>query len=148
MKIKIEEIKVNPGRRAVSQDGIEELAFSIEQIGLLHPITLTEDYTLVAGLHRLEAAKSLGWSEIECTITDLDALTAQLAELDENFARTNLSHRWSLATCSNGARKSTKTCIPKQRRALRRLLAGARPEASLWIAICNRRNRSSRTPPI
>lgn len=91
MKVKIEDITVNPGRRAVSQDGIEELAFSIEQIGLLHPITLTEDHTLVAGLHRLEAVKSLGWSEIECTITDLDSLTAQLAELDENFARTNLS---------------------------------------------------------
>lgn len=91
MKVKIEDITVNPGRRAVSQDGIEELAFSIEQIGLLHPITLTEDHTLVAGLHRLEAVKSLGWSEIECTITDLDGLTAQLAELDENFARTNLS---------------------------------------------------------
>ena len=91
MKVKIEEIKVNPGRRAVSQDGIEELAFSIEQIGLLNPITLTEDRTLVAGLHRLEAVKSLGWTEIECTISDLDGLTAQLAELDENFARTNLS---------------------------------------------------------
>ena len=91
MKVKIEEIKVNPGRRAVSQDGIEELAFSIEQIGLLNPITLTEDHTLVAGLHRLEAVKSLGWTEIECTISDLDGLTAQLAELDENFARTNLS---------------------------------------------------------
>jgi len=91
MKVKIGEIKINPGRRAVSQDGIEELAFSIEQIGLLNPITLTEDHTLVAGLHRLEAVKSLGWSEIECTISDLDGLTAQLAELDENFARTNLS---------------------------------------------------------
>ena len=91
MKVKIEDITVNPGRRAVSQDGIEELAFSMEQVGLLNPITLTEDHTLVAGLHRLEAAKSLGWSEIECTISELDGLTAQLAELDENFARTNLS---------------------------------------------------------
>ena len=91
MKVKIEDIRVNPGRRAVSQDGIEELAFSMEQVGLLNPITLTEDHTLVAGLHRLEAAKSLGWSEIECTISELDGLTARLAELDENFARTNLS---------------------------------------------------------
>lgn len=91
MKVNINDIKVNPGRRAVSQDGIEELAFSISEIGLLNPITLTADYTLVAGLHRLEAVKSLGWSEVECTITDLNGLTAQLAELDENFARTNLS---------------------------------------------------------
>ena len=52
---------------------------------------MTGDYTLVAGLHRLEAVKLLGWTEVECTITDLDGLTAELAELDENFARTNLS---------------------------------------------------------
>ena len=91
MKVRIDEIKVNPGRRAALESNIEELAFSISEIGLLNPITLTGDYTLVAGLHRLEAVKLLGWTEVECTITDLDGLTAELAELDENFARTNLS---------------------------------------------------------
>ena len=91
MKVKIDEIKVNTGRRTALENNIEELAFSISEIGLLNPITLTGDYTLVAGLHRLEAVKLLGWTEIECTITDLDGLTAELAELDENFARTNLS---------------------------------------------------------
>ena len=91
MKVKIDEIKVNPGRRTALENDIEELAFSISEIGLLNPITLTRDYTLVAGLHRLEAVKLLGWTEVECTITDLNGLTAELAELDENFARTNLS---------------------------------------------------------
>ena len=91
MKVRIDEIKVNPGRRAALEHDVEELAFSISEIGLLNPITLTGDYTLVAGLHRLEAVKLLGWTEVECTITDLDGLTAELAELDENFARTNLS---------------------------------------------------------
>lgn len=91
MKVKIDEIKVNPGRRTALENDIEELAFSISEIGLLNPITLTGDYTLVAGLHRLEAVKLLGWTEVECTITDLDGLTAELAELDENFARANLS---------------------------------------------------------
>ena len=91
MKARIDEIKVNPGRRAALENDIEELAFSISEIGLLNPITLTGDYTLVAGLHRLEAVKLLGWTEVECTITDLDGLTAELAELDENFARANLS---------------------------------------------------------
>ncbi len=91
MNVKISDIKVNPGRRAASEKDIEELAFSIEEIGLLNPITLTEDYTLIAGLHRLEAVKQLGWTEVECTITDLEGPSAELAELDENFARANLS---------------------------------------------------------
>lgn len=91
MKVKISDIKVNPGRRAVLDKNVEELALSILDVGLLNPITLTEDYTLIAGLHRLEAVKLLGWTEIECTITDLEGLSAELAELDENFARANLS---------------------------------------------------------
>ena len=91
MKVKISDIKVNSGRRAVLENDVEELALSILDVGLLNPITLTEDYTLIAGLHRLEAVKLLGWTEIECTITDLEGLSAELAELDENFARANLS---------------------------------------------------------
>jgi len=91
MKVKVSDIKVNPGRRGTVEKDIEELAFSIEEIGLLNPITLTEDYTLIAGLHRLEAVKQLGWTEVECTITDLEGPSAELAELDENFARANLS---------------------------------------------------------
>ncbi len=91
MKVKISDIKVNPGRRGAAEKDIEELAFSIEEIGLLNPITLTEDHTLIAGLHRLEAVKLLGWTEVECTITDLAGPSAELAELDENFARANLS---------------------------------------------------------
>lgn len=91
MKIKISNIKVNSGRRAALENDIEELASSIMDVGLLNPITLTKDYTLIAGLHRLEAVKLLDWTEIECTITDLEGLSAELAELDENFARANLS---------------------------------------------------------
>jgi len=91
MKVKISDIKVNPGRRGTAKKDIEELTISIGEIGLLNPITLTEDYTLVAGLHRLEAVKLLGWTEVECAITDLEGPSAELAELDENFARANLS---------------------------------------------------------
>ena len=91
MKIKISEIKVNPGRRGALEKDIKELALSISEIGLLNPITLTGDYILIAGLHRLEAVKLLGWTEVECSITGLSGLSAELAELDENFARENLS---------------------------------------------------------
>ena len=91
MKITISEIKVNPGRRPINLDGISELAQSISEIGLLNPITIDQEHILVAGLHRLEAAKLLGWTEIECNVCSLDTLQTELAEIDENVVRTELS---------------------------------------------------------
>ena len=93
MQMKISEIKINPRRRDTQQRNVEELARSIAAVGLMNPITVTQDNTLIAGLHRLEAAKLLGWTEIECTVSDADGLQAELAEIDENFVRAGLSHR-------------------------------------------------------
>lgn len=93
MLVKISDIKIKPGRREAKPKSVEEMTRSIQALGLLNPIIVTEDYTLIAGLHRLEAAKKLGWTEIECTVSSMDGLQAELAEIDENFVRTNLSHR-------------------------------------------------------
>ena len=93
MRMKISEIKINPGRRDTQQRNVEELARSIAAVGLMNPITVTQDNTLIAGLHRLEAAKLLGWTEIECVVSEADGLQAELAEIDENFVRAGLSHR-------------------------------------------------------
>ena len=93
MRMKISEIKINPGRQDTQQRNVEELARSITAVGLMNPITVTQDNTLIAGLHRLEAVKLLGWTEIECTVSDADGLQAELAEIDENFVRAGLSHR-------------------------------------------------------
>lgn len=91
MKIAINEIKVNTGRREADLNGIDELTHSISEVGLLNPITVDPDHILIAGLHRLEAAKRLGWAEIECTVCGLEGLQAELAEIDENVVRTALS---------------------------------------------------------
>ena len=48
MKVAISEIKINPGRRPVNLDGINELARSISEIDLLNPITIDQEHTLVA----------------------------------------------------------------------------------------------------
>ena len=90
MQINIESIQVNPGRREALPDAVRELADSISAVGLLNPITIDRDYILIAGLHRLEAAKLLGWEEIECNISSLEGLQAELAEIDENFVRADL----------------------------------------------------------
>lgn len=91
MKIKISDIKINSGRRSTDQQNVEELARSINAVGLMNPITVTQDNTLIAGLHRVEAAKLLGWTEIECTISDAEGIQAELAEIDENIVRARLS---------------------------------------------------------
>ena len=91
MKVPIFQIKVNDGRREADPEGIQELADSISQVGLINPITIDQEYTLIAGLHRLEAAKLLGWTEIECTVSSLEGLLAELAEVDENVVRKDLS---------------------------------------------------------
>lgn len=91
MRIQVNEIKINPGRRTAAPERVAELAKSISEVGLLNPITLDRTNTLIAGLHRLEAAKLLGWTEVDYTVSSLEGLRAELAEIDENFVRTDLS---------------------------------------------------------
>lgn len=91
MKIPIFQIKVNNGRREADPEAVQKLADSISKVGLLNPITVDQEYALIAGLHRLEAAKRLGWTEIKCTVSNLEGLQAELAEIDENFVRKDLS---------------------------------------------------------
>ena len=91
MLVPISEIKINAGRREADPEGVQELVDSISKVGLLNPITIDREHTLIAGLHRLEAAKLLGWTEIECNVSSLEGLLAELAEVDENVVRKGLS---------------------------------------------------------
>lgn len=91
MLIPINKIRINEGRRELSTAGIDKLVESMAVVGLLNPISVDESNTLIAGNHRLEAAKRLGWTEIECSVCKLDGLQAELAEIDENFVRTPLT---------------------------------------------------------
>lgn len=90
MLLPISEIKTRPGRREARAEDVKEIADSISEVGLLNPITVDDGHTLIAGLHRLEAARLLGWAEIECTVSSLRGLQAELAEIDENFVHANL----------------------------------------------------------
>ena len=67
------------------------MAASIREVGLLHPITVTRDHRLVAGYHRLEAFRRLGRNRILATVLSVDALDAELAEIDENLIRNDLN---------------------------------------------------------
>ena len=92
MRIPISEIKINSGRRETDLAYIGELSKSMADVGWLNPITVDSSHTLIAGLHRLEAAKLLDWTEIECTVCSVDRIRAELAEIDENVIRRNLTN--------------------------------------------------------
>jgi hypothetical protein len=69
---------------------------SLQRVGLLHPIVVKkvgQNYHLVAGRRRLEAARQLGWEKVQCSVrTDLkDATKALIAERDENTCRKDLT---------------------------------------------------------
>lgn len=88
MKFRIANIIITERKRNLGD--ITSLVESIEHLGLLNPITVLRDGTLVAGYHRLHACKRLGWDEVEANVVDLDTLHAELAEIDENLIRNEL----------------------------------------------------------
>ncbi|MGI5818120.1 MAG: DNA methyltransferase [Armatimonadota bacterium] len=87
----IDEVIVGERARALDPAAVESLVESIEAVGLLHAIVLDEDGHLIAGLHRLEAGKQLGWSTIPAHIIEGDAEQLELVEIDENLIRAELT---------------------------------------------------------
>lgn len=86
----LERIEVPENRLRELRD-YSGLAASMREIGLLQPITVTEAWRLVAGRHRLEAARSLGWKTIQAVVVEEDELRNRLAEIDENLQRFDLT---------------------------------------------------------
>ena len=89
---KISEIKIKNNRRPVDPEKVKELADSIKEIGLINPVTIAENNTLIAGAHRIEAFKLLNKEEIPCCVIFLNSLLAELAEIDENLIRHELHY--------------------------------------------------------
>jgi len=89
--IPIPSIKVKNRLRPLDDAKVAELAESIAQVGLLQPIGVRPDGTLVYGYHRLEACKQLGWTEIPAVVVDGDDSHAELAEITENLIRNELT---------------------------------------------------------
>lgn len=77
------------GRHRRDLGDLSELMASIENIGLIHPITVTEDGALIAGQRRLEAFRKLGRGLIPARVAhDLEGAVERLqVERDENTAR-------------------------------------------------------------
>ena len=91
-RIPVTAVRVGERMRELDEVKVLELMQSYEQIGIINPISVDEDYTLIAGAHRLEAAKNLGWSTIEAKVFNEEDLQRELIEIDENLVRNELCY--------------------------------------------------------
>lgn len=90
MKFAVSSI-VTPKHRLRPVGDFSAIADSMSKVGLLNPIVVTKTKKLVAGAHRLAAARHLGWDEIDVHVVDSDDLHVLLAEIDENLIRNELT---------------------------------------------------------
>ena len=87
MLVNIKDIKI---KKRVRHDlgNLDALKNSLRTYGLLNPITLNEKYELIAGERRLQAAKQLGWTNINAVIMNNVSDVEELElELEENNQR-------------------------------------------------------------
>jgi ParB-like chromosome segregation protein Spo0J len=93
-RISIEQIVVEGHGRTLDEEKLQNLAVSMAEIGLRTPITVRPangKFRLGPGRHRLEAAKKLGWLQIDCLLLEGDETDARLWELAENLFRSDLT---------------------------------------------------------
>lgn len=85
----------NQPRKRFDFDGLEELAQSIRENGILQPITVrsTQDkkFELIAGERRLRAARLVGMTKIPALVIDMPQKDSALFALIENLQRQDLS---------------------------------------------------------
>ena len=97
-------------QRSYLDKDIEALAESIARNGLIHPITIRQDNSLVAGRRRLEAHIIKGWPTIRAQYFEhLDTVSAYRVELEENLKRKRLSWQDEVRAvyCYHQMRKQT-----------------------------------------
>ena len=91
VKVAISDIIIGKRIREDAGD-LSELMESMNRIGLINPVTISENNELIAGFRRLKSAMTLGWKEIECTVVKVESPIHRLEiEAQENLARKDFS---------------------------------------------------------
>ncbi|MBR6169196.1 MAG: ParB/RepB/Spo0J family partition protein [Bacteroidaceae bacterium] len=96
-EVSVEKIQPNPNqpRRDFDDDGLQELANSIRQIGIIQPITLRDmgngTYTIIAGERRWRASQRAGLTHIPAYIRTVDDENMMEMALVENIQRQDLT---------------------------------------------------------
>lgn len=89
--------------RPTIPDTVNALARSLGELGLIQPVTVrkapvydggihVDGFMVVAGNHRVAAARALGWQEIDAfVLVDDDRVGQEMREIDENLIRAELT---------------------------------------------------------
>jgi len=96
MKIPLSKLRPSrfQSRSQMNGQSMAELKASVEEVGLAVPIKVRpmgEHYEIVYGHRRVEAARQLGWPEIEAFIEELTDEQVMLQGLAENVQRDDLT---------------------------------------------------------
>ncbi len=91
----VDMIEVENRLRSVDEAAVDHIAESMEQRGQIYPIQIRTiepgRFRLIAGAHRIAAARKIGWTHIEAfLVDDLEEEEARLLEVDENLCRAEL----------------------------------------------------------
>lgn len=100
-QLSVERIIVARGAPPLDEATVTALAESMGRVGLINPVTVWRPTgvmpELIAGHHRLEAARRLGWEQISAFVIEGDdhdqqaAVGAEIRGIDENLIRRTLS---------------------------------------------------------
>lgn len=91
----VDSIDVGERMRPLNEGAVQRLVESMKALGQLQPISVfapsPDSITLVAGRHRLEAARRLEWDEIDAVFVTGDEIDRQMQEIAENLHRVDLT---------------------------------------------------------
>ena len=102
-RIELGLLRASAQPRPLQTTDVDKLAASIREVGLIQPVTVRSVsamhnglvqrvFQIVAGHHRVAAARALGWTEIDAIVVQAEGhLEAELIEIDENLCRSELS---------------------------------------------------------
>lgn len=101
-RIALSHVQRQSSARDINTSAVSGIAVSMKEIGQLTPIfvkranvpikgVMEPGYLLIAGNHRVEAARQLGWAEIDARVVAGESLEAELIEIDENLCRAELT---------------------------------------------------------
>lgn len=83
-------------REKLNQEPLDELKSSLKEDGQWDPIIVRQKgdtYEVVSGHRRVQAAKELGWAEIDATVRDIDETEALFLALKTNLIREEMTER-------------------------------------------------------
>ena len=102
--VRVDKVMVDPRRRACDPQQVQMIAESMQTVGLINPILVSKKpcfrkktgkggplFNLIAGRHRLEAAKKVGRTHIDAIVVGPNPLKNRLREISENLFRNELT---------------------------------------------------------